>query len=408
MELHICKVIALIVFLVTSFIAAFLPLKIRKLSKLFRNDKRDTITTVIQCFGGGLLLGTALILILPEVNLTLNEAYTPLAEVLLSAGFFGLYLIKELSSFVSYSNSPLSVFSDQDEMEDQDENENVEQQNESGIDTVDEGGPEEPQTPPKFNDISLDAITSSPEADPSANESFSSFNPKYAGSLNTSTQSMFPNYKPNVEASKVQRSTLKHNFQLPKINLKLKTATDKTDSSEKQSSFKVPKKEVVAISLLSLNAFFEGLVIGLGTSQLNLWQLFSVLLVHQLLMSLSIGLEMTQGKSNLQLNVFLISIFSLSISIGVAIGLGISVTESLLNVLIIKGVACGALFYAFLEVIHVEKCRTSVSGLLQFGALLFGFIITVLIKILSSAADENEMLEVDITNATDLPPPIIG
>ena len=151
-------------------------------------------------------------------------------------------------------------------MEDQDENENVEQQNESGIDTVDEGGPEEPQTPPKFNDISLDAITSSPEADPSANESFSSFNPKYAGSLNTSTQSMFPNYKPNVEASKVQRSTLKHNFQLPKINLKLKTATDKTDSSEKQSSFKVPKKEVVAISLLSLNAFFEGLVIGMGTS----------------------------------------------------------------------------------------------------------------------------------------------
>lgn len=180
-------------------------------------------------------------------------------------------------------------------------------------DTVDEG-PDEPQTPPKFNDISLDAITSSPESDPSANESFSSFNPKYAGSLNTSTQSMFPNYKPNVEASKVQRSTLKHNFQLPKINLKLKT--DKTDSSEKRSSFKVPKKEVVAISLLSLNAFFEGLVIGLGTSQLNLWQLFSVLLVHQLLMSISIGLEMTQGKSNLQLNVFLISIFSLSISIG--------------------------------------------------------------------------------------------
>eukprot|EP00093_Oithona_nana_P007825 07825.XXX_31619_29896_1 [CDS] Oithona nana genome sequencing. len=407
MELYICKVIALIVLLVTSFIAAFLPLKIRKISKLFRNDKRDTITTVIQCFGGGLLLGTALILILPEVNLTLNEAYTPLAEVLLSAGFFGLYLIKELSSFVSYSNSALSVFSqdpdDQDE-EDQDENENVEQ-NESGIDTVDEG-PEEPQTPPKFNDISLDAITSSPESDPSANESFSSFNPKYAGSLNTSTQSMFPNYKPNVEASKVQRSTLKHNFQLPKINLKLKT--DKTDSSEKRSSFKVPKKEVVAISLLSLNAFFEGLVIGLGTSELNLWQLFSVLLVHQLLMSLSIGLEMTQGKSNLQLNVFLISIFSLAISIGVGIGIGISATESLLNLLIIKGVACGALFYAFLEVIHVEKCRTSVSGLLQFGALLFGFIITVLIKILSSAADENDILELNNTNTTDLPPPIIG
>ena len=50
-----------------------------------------------------------------------------------------------------------------------------------------------------------------------------------AGSLNTSTQSMFPNYRPNVEASKVQRSTLKHSFQLPKINLKSPN-TDNTDS----------------------------------------------------------------------------------------------------------------------------------------------------------------------------------
>ena len=49
-----------------------------------------------------------------------------------------------------------------------------------------------------------------------------------AGSLNTSTQSMFPNYRPNVEASKVQRSTLKHSFQLPKINLKSPN-TDNTD-----------------------------------------------------------------------------------------------------------------------------------------------------------------------------------
>ena len=292
--------------------------------------------------------------------------------------------------------------------DDQDENENVEQsQNESGIDTVDQRSPEsspESPSPPKFNDISLDAITSSPDqSEPSANESFSSFNPKYAGSLNTSTQSMFPNYKPNVEASKVQRSTLKHNFQLPKINLKTKMKSDKTDNGkDNKINFKVPKREAVAISLLSLNAFFEGLVIGLGTSQLNLWQLFSVLLVHQLLMSLSLGLEMTQGKSNLQLNVFLISVFSLSISIGVALGkiffrylfifvlnsliytgIGITATESKLDLLIFKGVACGALFYAFLDVFHVEKCRTSVSGLLQFGALLFGFIITVLIKILS-------------------------
>ena len=194
---------------------------------------------------------------------------------------------------------------------------------------------------------------------------------------------MFPNYRPNVEASKVQRSTLKHNFQLPKINLKSPMKTkDKTDST--RQSFKVPKREAVAITLLSLNAFIEGLIVGLGTSQINLWQLFAVLLTHQILMSTNLGLEMTQGKSSLQLNLFFIFIFSLSISIGVAVGIGISSTSSMLDLLIVKGVACGGLLYAVIvDVIHIEKCRGNVSGLLQFGALLFGFIVTVLIKILS-------------------------
>ena len=89
-----------------------------------------------------------------------------------------------------------------------------------GVDTVDQTIQNNSNS--RFNEISLDAITSSPEDlnQSGADNSFTSFNPKYAGSLNTSTQSMFPNYRPNVEASKVQRSTLKHSFQLPKINLK--------------------------------------------------------------------------------------------------------------------------------------------------------------------------------------------
>ena len=100
---------------------------------------------------------------------------------------------------------------------------------EPGIDTVDQTN--QNNSNPRFNEISLDAITSSPEDlnQSGADNSFTSFNPKYAGSLNTSTQSMFPNYRPNVEASKVQRSTLKHSFQLPKINLKSPN-TDNTDS----------------------------------------------------------------------------------------------------------------------------------------------------------------------------------
>lgn len=70
------------------------------------------------------------------------------------------------------------------------------------------------------------------------------------------------------------------------------------------------------------------------------------------------------------------------------------------------GVAAGALLYVVIvEVIHQEKSKEKLSGLLQFGSLLFGFIITVLIKILSSS----EMTSDDPTETpTELPPPIVG
>ena len=48
----------------------------RKVSKFFRSksERKDSILTVIQCFGGGILLGTSLIILLPEVNKVVQGA----------------------------------------------------------------------------------------------------------------------------------------------------------------------------------------------------------------------------------------------------------------------------------------------------------------------------------------------
>ena len=119
-------------------------------------------------------------------------------------------------------------------------------------------------------------IFSGPEDTPAQN-SFTSFNPKYAGSLNTSTQSMFPNYRPNVEASKVQRLTLKHNIQLPKLSIPkgIISKGDQTDTKAKSSKFAMKKHEIVTVGLLCLYYLSEGLIIGLSSSHVSLWQLFS-------------------------------------------------------------------------------------------------------------------------------------
>lgn len=228
----------------------------------------------------------------------------------MAAGFFFIYLIEELLAYLLPAESLTShaiVFS-----EDHDENENhhpkpkhsstpkpqhksqLEPVNEGGMDTVDDSTIVESSA--RFDELSLNAITpsmghsnhpfqgklltatfiSGPE-DPPAENSFTSFNPKYAGSINTSTQSMFPNYRPNVEASKIQRSAFSHGFHLPKFNIKpalpsIKKNLDKTDTGLVVT---ISFVESVSLCLLCIHAFIEGLIVGLGTSDTNLWQLFA-------------------------------------------------------------------------------------------------------------------------------------
>ena len=88
---------------------------------------------------------------------------------------------------------------------------------------------------------------------------------------------MFPNYKPKVEAAKIQSSTNRSLFHIPKLpNLKKPTFKSTTDSKERENSkIRVSRYEIIAIGLLSIHALIEGLIIGLGTSLVNLWQLYS-------------------------------------------------------------------------------------------------------------------------------------
>ena len=213
-----------------------------------------------------------------EGGLVLNrDKSIPLAELLLSAGFFLTYLINELVAYFAPMPNKLAVFSEDHEDENENKTINTSKHDtsaSSGFQSPDTSGIDTVDTPGQFDDMSLNAITSSPAEDQPADNSFTSFNPKYAGSLNTSTQSMFPNYRPNVEASKIQRSANRNMFSLPKINLKKPSfKQDKTDASS--SSVTISRFELIAITLLSFHAIVEGLIIGLATSQINLWQLYA-------------------------------------------------------------------------------------------------------------------------------------
>ncbi|BFF89349.1 protein zntD [Drosophila madeirensis] len=86
------KVLAMLVLGLGSFLSGMLPAIISE-----RNRRRFPLTTsLLLCFGAGILLATALVHILPEVREQMNSKF---AEVAMCSGFFIIYFIDE---FIHY------------------------------------------------------------------------------------------------------------------------------------------------------------------------------------------------------------------------------------------------------------------------------------------------------------------
>ena len=105
MDVEGTKYLTMFLLGIVPLILGFLPLKVGK--QFYNNDKpwKRTFTSVLLCYGGGLLLATASIHILPEVRETLEKAdYVwlkdrPFGEIFTAIGFFLIYFIEE---FVHY------------------------------------------------------------------------------------------------------------------------------------------------------------------------------------------------------------------------------------------------------------------------------------------------------------------
>ena len=109
MDVEATKYLTMFFLGIVPLILGFLPLKIGK--QFYNNDKpwKRTLTSVLLCFGGGLLLATASIHILPCVREALEKAdYVwlkdrPFGEIFTAIGFFIIYFIEE---FVHYFLDP--------------------------------------------------------------------------------------------------------------------------------------------------------------------------------------------------------------------------------------------------------------------------------------------------------------
>ncbi|XP_026466508.1 zinc transporter ZIP3-like [Ctenocephalides felis] len=130
---------------------------------------------------------------------------------------------------------------------------------------------------------------------------------------------------------------------------------------------------LLIVLALSVHELFEGLAVGLSSSTSNVYYLFGAVSAHKLVIAFCIGIELV--SSNLKTKLVIAYIFTFAVVSPLGIGLGLVVSSSAaqgLPTTILQGMACGTLLY----VVFFEILLPSVQGgLLQYIAVLIGFLI---------------------------------
>jgi len=336
------KIITMTLLAVVSLILGFLPLKISK--SVFIDDKKwkRTFTSVLLCFGGGVLFATSFIHMLPEVRENVEESGKdfdfPLAEILTCAGFFFIYFIEEI----------VHAFLD------------------SGVHNHHK---ESIQVHRSFSIHSAACEAGYKNLDGKEKESHANF----AGT--------------SASLKKIGEATASN------------SSPDKNDASPYTKS---SLRDFFTVLALSFHAVFEGLAIGLEPDSKDVWLLFAAVATHKWVISFCVGLELCNARTRLLIYSAYMIVFAIMSPIGV--GIGIIITSNadqgsayFLSVATLQALAGGTIIYVVVfEVLERERSK-NVSGLAQLFFVILGFCVMMLVEILAGHHHEHEH---ENTNAT--------
>ncbi|KAH8321995.1 hypothetical protein KR074_007764 [Drosophila pseudoananassae] len=349
----VAKVTAMVVLFCASAICGSIPFLLNRCYRWTETQTNARSATVVKCllyFGGGVLLATTFLHLLPEVQEVveqlqeceiIGELSFPLAELLMCCGFFLMYFIEEaMHTYVHHH-----------------------QKDEAGA-AFERGHsirnshlmkPTEGATAPPL---------------PSAQQSTAEL-----GTL--SVQNLLQGDLEQQKFQKAQANGHSHNnnghghshghghghSHMPVI------ADDASAGDMLASSL----RGLFIVSALSLHELFEGMAIGLEGTASNVWFMFGAVSAHKLVLAFCVGVELIVARTRTTLAVLYVLTFAVVSPLGIGIGILINHDQetsgpSLVSA-ILQGFACGTLIYVvFFEILSKNR-----SGLLAYLALFVGF-----------------------------------
>lgn len=312
----VAKAVAMTVLCVVSLTMGLIPLKLTKWFRLDSNPKGNVYVTMLLAMGGGVLLCTTFLHLLPEVaeNIEglqasgeLPELPFHLAEFLMCVGFFTMYLVEEIAHRYIHKANRKSVVEDV-----------------------------------------LSRTVSVRRKTISGSLSTTELTP------NTLEEQRHSNSHVHAEHSHVHAG---HSHVM---------IGDSTVAS---------LRGLLVVLALSIHELFEGLAVGLESSSGTVWYMFGAVACHKFVIAFCIGVELISNGTKTVLVVVYVALFAVVSPLG--IGIGIALTESVsanieVSSVFLQGLASGTLLYVvFFEILQKERTE----GLQQYLSILVGFAI---------------------------------
>jgi zinc transporter 1/2/3 len=346
----VAKVVAMIVLSLASFILGMLPTKLAtwfRWNRVTGGSRSQLVLSLLLCFGGGTLLCTTFLHLLPEVREVIMdlqeegkiaETSFHLPELIMCCGFFTMYLVEELVHlYLHWHGDTKGV---------------------SKLDNV------------IHRSFSVRKCSGNHGVENDAEDS-------QRGSEDTSSLRTLQGY-PSVLTISTIEDTGKKEKAFETVTSESKTITSHhTHNFNKDVPVVASVRGLLVVLALSIHELFEGLAVGLQTSTSYVWYMLGAVSAHKLVIAFCVGIELVSSRTKFILTLVYISTFALVSPLGIGIGIGLSesngsVQEGVPNA-ILQGMASGTLLYVvFFEVLQRER-GSKESGLKQLLAIVVGF-----------------------------------
>lgn len=346
------KAIAMVVLFVAALLAGLAPIKLASWFKLTdsggAHKRASLIVSLMLAFGGGVLLCTTFMHLLPEVKENIaelqEEGHLPelpfhFAEFLMCIGFFTMYFVEELVHLYLNKRNKNSRCADNAFQR------GVSLRN-STIMT---------KNSKNHNDDRHSSI-----ADLISNDTESSFYQSHAHivpKLNNQVSSI-------SGPMTVSDGTNGHHNHIHHAHSHL---PDVANDDLIVSSL----RGLLIVMALSVHELFEGLAVGLEDTSATVWYMFGAVAAHKLVLAFCVGVELIVAKTQKWLAFVYVFTFAAVSPIGIGIGIIISGDSSTTGLIsaILQGLASGTLLY----VVFFEILQKGRSGILQFFAVITGY-----------------------------------